>query len=87
MRASHILVKTEAEAISIIKQLSAGISFELLAKKFSTCPSKAQGGDLGPFGAGEMVPAFEKATLALKIGQTSQPVQTEFGWHLIKRTG
>jgi peptidyl-prolyl cis-trans isomerase C len=85
VHALHILVKTKAEAEAIIKKLDAGASFKELAKKESTDGSAAQGGDLGYFGPGQMVPAFEKAAFALNVGSyTEKPVQTQFGWHVIK---
>ena len=55
-----------------------------MAKKYSKCPSGASGGDLGYFGKGEMVPSFEAAAFKLPVGSVSEPVQTQFGWHLIK---
>ena len=85
VHARHILVKTKEEAEAIIKQLNAGASFEELAKKESTDGSAADGGDLGYFGPGQMVPEFEKAAFALDVGTyTKEPVQTQFGWHVIK---
>ena len=85
VNASHILVPTEKEAIEIRSQLLRGASFEDLAKKYSKCPSGASnGGNLGFFGRGMMVPEFEQAALALKVGEISQPVKTQFGYHLIK---
>ena len=82
---SHILVKTENEAKSILDRLNKGESFSKIAMEVSLCPSKKKGGDLGTFGRGQMVREFEKAAFALGKGQTSQPVKTEFGWHVIKR--
>ncbi|MGH6763905.1 MAG: peptidylprolyl isomerase [Phyllobacterium sp.] len=85
VRARHILVKTKEEAQAIIKELDGGGSFEEIAKAKSTDGAAAQGGDLGYFGAGQMVPEFEKAALALEIGSyTKEPVQTQFGFHVIK---
>ena len=69
------------------KMLADGKSFEEVAKEKSDCPSKAQGGDLGEFGEGQMVPEFEKALLALKAGEISEPVETRFGYHIIKSGG
>jgi peptidyl-prolyl cis-trans isomerase C len=83
--ASHILVNQEFEALDIVKKLSEGKSFEDLARDFSTCPSASDGGNLGEFGKGMMVPAFEKAAYALLPGEVSGPVRTQFGFHLIKR--
>nr|WP_275938139.1 peptidylprolyl isomerase [Oryzomonas sagensis] len=87
MRASHILVKTEKQAKDILAQIKAGGKFEELAKKNSVDASAAQGGDLGWFGKGSMVPVFEKAALALKEGQVSDVVKSDFGYHIIKLTG
>ena len=87
MKASHILVKTEKEAKDILAQIKSGGNFEELAKKNSADSSAAKGGDLGWFGKGSMVPAFEKAALALKEGQVSDIVKSDFGFHIIKLTG
>lgn len=84
--ASHILVKTEPEAKALLEELKNGKDFAELAKEKSTGPSAPQGGSLGSFGRGRMVPDFEKAAFALKAGEVSQPVQTRFGWHVIKVT-
>ena len=97
-RASHILIgvdpkataeekkKAKEKAEAIRKKILAGDDFATLAKAESTCPSKEKGGDLGTFGKGEMVPAFEKATAALKPGEISDVVETQFGYHVIKLT-
>ncbi len=87
IKASHILVKTEKEAKEVLAKLKAGGNFEELAKKSSVDSSAAKGGDLGWFGKGSMVPAFEKAALALKDGQISDVVKSDFGFHIIKLTG
>lgn len=85
--ASHILVEQEYEAQDLLKKLDEGVAFEELAKDFSKCPSGKQGGELGSFGRGRMVPSFEAAAFALEVGQTTaEPVRTDFGYHLIKRT-
>ncbi|MBN2155119.1 MAG: peptidyl-prolyl cis-trans isomerase [Candidatus Lokiarchaeota archaeon] len=86
MRASHILVQKHSHLLKIMENLEAGQKFDKLAREFSECPSKNKGGDLGYFIRGKMVPEFEKAVLALNVGEVSQPVKTKFGWHLIKRT-
>lgn len=86
-KASHILVETEDKAKEIAKKLADGAKFEELAKEFSKCPSKDRGGDLGYFPKGQMVPEFEAATDKLKEGETSAPVKTAFGWHIIRKTG
>ena len=85
VKARHILVKTAAEAEAIIKELEGGADFAELAKQKSTGPSGPKGGDLGTFGKGQMVPAFEAAAFALEKGAFSkEPVQTQFGFHIIK---
>ena len=85
IRASHILVKTEEEAKAIKAQLDGGADFAALAKEKSIDPGAANGGDLGFFGKGMMVAPFEAAAYALTdIGQISDPVQSQFGWHIIK---
>ncbi len=83
--ASHILVETEEQAAEIAEQIKSGeLTFEDAAMQFSSCPSKQNGGSLGEFGHGQMVPEFEAACEALEEGELSAPVQTQFGWHLIK---
>lgn len=82
--AAHILVKTEDEAKAIKEELDKGADFATLAKDKSTGPSGPNGGDLGWFSAGMMVKPFEDAVMALKPGEVSGPVETEFGWHIIK---
>ena len=83
--ASHILVDSESRANEIKQSIENGeYSFEDAAKKHSTCPSGQNGGSLGDFTHGQMVPEFENACDALEEGQLSEPVQTQFGWHLIK---
>lgn len=86
VKARHILVKTKEEAEAIVKQLDEGADFEKLANEHTTDPSgKTSGGDLGYFGPGQMVPEFEKAAFALEVGgYTKTPVQSQFGWHVIK---
>ncbi len=82
--ANHILVETEDEAKALIAELEGGADFETLAKEHSTGPSGPNGGALGWFGLGMMVPEFEQAVVALEAGAISGPVQTQFGWHVIK---
>ena len=82
--ASHILVESEKEALNILNSLKAGSDFSKLAQEKSTGPSGPNGGQLGWFGPGQMVPEFEAAVLVLEIGKISQPVKTQFGWHLVK---
>ena len=101
-QASHILLMYEGSAQSsatrtkeeaqqqmtdLQKQIADGGDFGALAKEHSDCPSGSQGGDLGKFGPGQMVPEFEKATFAMEVGQTSDIIETSFGYHLIQRTG
>lgn len=88
VRASHILVNSEAQAERLKKEIENGkITFEEAAEKYSTCPSGANGGDLGYFGRNQMVKEFETAAFKLPIGSISDPVKTQFGYHLIKVTG
>lgn len=88
VRASHILVKTEDEAKNLLEEIKSGKSFAEAAKELSLCPSGRDGGDLGFFKRGVMVKPFEDAAFALKkVGDISEPVQTQFGWHLIQMTG
>ncbi|NOD96610.1 peptidylprolyl isomerase [Ruegeria sp. HKCCD6228] len=82
--ASHILVESEEEAKALKAQLDDGADFAELARENSTGPSGPNGGALGWFGKGQMVPEFEEAVIALEKGQVSDPVQTQFGWHLVK---
>ena len=84
VRARHTLVATEKEANEIEDKLKAGSKFEDLAKQYSLDGSKDYGGDLGYFTAPEMVAEFSKATFALKQGEVSKPVKTEYGWHVIR---
>jgi peptidyl-prolyl cis-trans isomerase C len=84
--ASHILVQTLEEAQSLLSQIETGSLFEELASQYSKCPSGNNGGSLGAFGRGQMVKPFEDAAFALEVGQISAPIQTQFGYHLIKRT-
>lgn len=86
VKASHILVKTEAEAKYILQMLNSGDDFAKLAKVYSTCPSGKAGGDLGFFGKGQMVKPFEDACFKAKVGDIVGPVKTQFGWHVIKVT-
>ena len=84
--ASHILVPTLNEAVTLKAKIDLGESFARLAAVHSQCPSKANGGNLGPFGRGQMVKPFEDAAFNLPVGSVSEPVQTQFGYHLIHRT-
>lgn len=85
--AKHILVDHEYEATDILTKFTKNENtFEELAEKFSKCPSGKSGGDLGAFGKGQMVAPFEEAAFALEVGKVSEPVRTQFGYHLIYRT-
>ena len=85
VRARHILVKTEDEAKAVIKELGEGKDFAEIAKAKSTDPNKSEGGDLGYFKKGMMVPEFETAVFAMNKGDvTKEPVKTQFGFHVIK---
>lgn len=81
--ASHILVESEDEAKAIKAMLDDGADFAELAREKSTGPSGPNGGALGWFGAGRMVPEFEAAVVSLDVGEVSEPVQTQFGWHVV----
>jgi len=85
VEASHILVDSEAKANEIAADIAAGkITFADAAKQYSSCPSSAEGGSLGAFGRGQMVPEFDRAVFAMEVGEISGPVQTQFGYHLIQ---
>lgn len=81
--ASHILVETEEAAIALKEELDGGADFAALAREKSTGPSGPGGGSLGWFGKGMMVPSFEAAVIELEAGAVSNPVETQFGWHVI----
>jgi peptidyl-prolyl cis-trans isomerase C len=83
--ASHILVSTEEKALELKQQIADGTPFADLAKEHSSCPSGQAGGSLGEFSAGQMVPEFDAVIFSdLPIGQVSDPVKTQFGYHLIE---
>ena len=86
VRASHILVKDLNTAVTLKQKISEGSDFGQLAQEHSTCPSGRNVGDLGMFGRGQMVKPFEDVAFGSEIGQVSGPVQTQFGYHLVKRT-
>jgi peptidyl-prolyl cis-trans isomerase C len=81
--ASHILVPSKADALNIMRNITNLKEFQRYATKASKCPSGRKGGDLGSFKSGQMVPAFEKAVWDTDIGTCSEPVRTQFGFHLI----
>lgn len=86
VKASHILVEDLEEAKKIKSELDDGADFADLAQEYSSCPSKDKGGDLGFFGKGAMVKEFEDAAFAMEVGEISEPVKTQFGYHIIKVT-
>jgi foldase protein PrsA len=86
IKCSHILVEKQSQALAILERLKKGEKFAELAKELSLdTGSGKRGGDLGYFGRGKMVKPFESVAFALTIGQVSEPVKTEFGYHIIKR--
>lgn len=88
VHAKHVLVDTEEKALEIMEAITSGaVSFEDAAKEHSSCPSNAQGGDLGEFGRGQMVPEFDQAAFEAEVGKVVGPVKTQFGYHLIKVEG
>lgn len=85
VNASHILVDSEEKAKEILSSVTDGkISFEDAARQNSTCPSKENGGNLGEFTRGQMVPEFDEAVFSMSVGEVKGPVKTQFGYHLIK---
>ncbi|MDU5570305.1 MAG: peptidylprolyl isomerase [Peptoniphilus harei] len=82
--ASHILVEEEDKAKEIYEKIKNGEDFAALAREFSTCPSKEKGGDLGTFTKGQMVKEFEDAVFNGEVGRVTEPVKTQFGYHIIK---
>jgi parvulin-like peptidyl-prolyl isomerase len=90
MRADPTITRTKDEAKKladeVMAKLRGGKELAELAPEYSSCPSKAKGGDLGTFGPGQMIPEFEQAVRAAKVGELVGPVETAFGWHLIRRT-
>ncbi|RJG48189.1 peptidylprolyl isomerase [Motilimonas pumila] len=84
--ARHILVDTEAQCNELKQQIEAGADFGDLAKQHSSCPSGAQGGDLGEFGPGMMVAEFDKVVFSAPVNTVQGPVKTDFGFHLLEVT-
>jgi len=87
VRAKHILVDSLNTAVTLKEKIALGEDFSQLAKLHSKCPSGQNGGDLGMFQRGQMVKPFEDVAFGSDVGQVSGPVQTQFGYHLIQRTG
>jgi peptidyl-prolyl cis-trans isomerase C len=86
VRASHLLVDSEEQCKQLREEILAGKEFAEVAKAVSKCPSGRDGGDLGFFGRGRMVPEFDQAAFNMPVGEVSEPVKTQFGWHLLKVT-
>lgn len=84
--ARHILVETEEKCLSLKEEISNGADFAEIAKQNSTCPSSAQGGDLGQFSQGQMVPEFDKVVFNDALNVVHGPIQTQFGYHLLETT-
>ncbi|CAM4039356.1 peptidylprolyl isomerase [Pseudoalteromonas byunsanensis] len=84
--ARHILVESEAECLDLKARIAAGEDFAELAKQYSSCPSGQDGGALGEFGPGMMVPEFDKVVFSAPINEVQGPVQTQFGFHLLEVT-
>ena len=84
--ARHILVETEAECLQLKERIEGGEDFGDVAKAHSTCPSKAQGGDLGQFGPGMMVKEFDEVVFSADVNTLQGPVKTQFGYHLLEVT-
>ena len=85
-KARHILVADQQAAEDLKTQIEDGADFAAVAREHSQCPSKAQGGALGEFGPGQMVPEFDKVVFSAEVGKVHGPVQTQFGYHLIEIT-
>ena len=86
-KARHILVDSEEACNNLIAEIKGGLDFAEAAMANSSCPSKAQGGDLGQFGPGQMVPEFDKAVFSGDVGVVYGPIKTQFGFHLLEVTG
>ena len=84
--ARHILVDSEAKCLEIKTKIAAGADFAAMAKQFSQCPSSRDGGALGSFTPGQMVPEFDRVVFKEAVGQVHGPVKTEFGYHLVEIT-
>jgi len=84
--ARHILVDTEVECQKLKDEIANGSKFETVAQAHSKCPSSRDGGSLGEFGPGQMVPEFDKAVFSSDVGEVVGPIKTQFGWHLLEVT-
>lgn len=84
--ARHILVETEELCQSLKDQIEAGADFAALAREHSQCPSGKQGGELGQFSQGQMVPEFDRVVFSEEVGKVHGPIQTQFGYHLVEIT-
>lgn len=84
--ARHILVSNEVQCADLKSQIESGADFAELARQHSSCPSGGQGGDLGSFGPGQMVPEFDKVVFSAPVGEVQGPVKTQFGFHLLEVT-
>lgn len=84
--ARHLLVDSEAQCLELKTQIENGADFAEIAKAYSSCPSGAEGGDLGSFGPGMMVPEFDKVVFSAPLNEVQGPVQTMFGYHLLEVT-
>jgi len=84
--ARHILVDSEKQCIALKEEIANGADFADVAKKHSSCPSSRNGGDLGEFGPGQMVPEFDKVVFSADVGSVEGPVKTQFGYHLLEVT-
>ena len=85
-KARHILVATDAQCAELKAKIEAGEDFAAVAKQHSSCPSARQGGDLGEFGRGEMVPEFDSVVFSGEVNKVHGPVKTQFGYHLLEVT-
>ena len=83
VKASHLLVKTEEEALKLKEEIANGKEFAKAAEEVSLCPSGQNGGDLGYFTKGQMVKEFEDAAFSMEVGEVSAPIKTQFGYHLL----
>ena len=84
--ARHILVDSEAKCQSLIDEIKGGADFAAVAKEHSSCPSKREGGNLGTFGRGQMVPEFDTACFDGAVGEVQGPIKTQFGYHVVEVT-